>query len=259
MNRSMPSGKVKIISTLPFITDKSEDSRAKRRMNRTSQEMLKHAFSEQEKRNISLPGFYLPRVVKMRSAELVQHTMHAVYLLLFPGRPLVTLTEGPFNVIHQLSHLYATPEKCGLLFPCCMWVNVEAQGGSLSEAVPNPWLGLQIRAQPLSGPAWSLPYPARVLSLILTSGSPRRSGGIGRRAFETEHCANTCVYWPASPPWQAEASSVCDIGKPQQGNPCTIKSNWIRDSGWGLKILAALISLEKLGDRANCWNAHSPQ
>ena len=138
MNRSMPSGKVKIISTLPFITDKSEDSRAKRRMNRTSQEMLKHAFSEQEKRNISLPGFYLPRVVKMRSAELVQHTMHAVYLLLFPGRHLVTLMEGPFNVIHQLSHLYATPEKCGLLFPCCMWVNVEAQGGSLSEAVPNP-------------------------------------------------------------------------------------------------------------------------
>lgn len=99
--------------------------------------MLKHAFSEQEKRNSFLRGFYLPRMVKMRSAELVQHTMHAVYQLPSPGRPLITLMEGPLNVIHQLSHLYTTPEKYGLLFPCCMWVNIEAQGGSLSEVVQN--------------------------------------------------------------------------------------------------------------------------
>ena len=107
-------------------------------MNRTPQEMLKRAFLEQEKRNIFLRGFYLPRMVKMRSAELVQHAIHAVYLLLFPGRPLMTLMEGPLNVIHQLSHLNTTPEKHRVLFPCCMWVNVEAQGGSLSEVVQNP-------------------------------------------------------------------------------------------------------------------------
>lgn len=50
----------------------------------------------------------------------------------------MTLMEGPLNVIHQLSHLNTTPEKHGVLFPCCMWVNVEAQGGSLSEVVQNP-------------------------------------------------------------------------------------------------------------------------
>lgn len=68
--------------------------------------MLKHAF-QARKKNSFLRGFYLPRMVKMRSAELVQHTMHAVYQLPSPGRPLITLMEA-LNVVHQLSHLYTT-------------------------------------------------------------------------------------------------------------------------------------------------------
>ena len=78
-------------------------------------------FRPREKKHLS-SQFCLPRVVKMRSAELVQHTMHAIYLLLFPDGPLITLTEGLLNIIHQLSHPYPNSEKCGLLFPCSMWM-----------------------------------------------------------------------------------------------------------------------------------------
>lgn len=39
-----------------------------------------------------------------------------------PDGPLITLTEGLLSIIHQLSHPHPSSEKCGLLFPCSMWM-----------------------------------------------------------------------------------------------------------------------------------------
>lgn len=55
-------------------------------------------------------------MVKM-SVELVQHPMHAVYLLLFLGRPLITLVEGSLSAIYQLLLPYTNPEKRASVSP----------------------------------------------------------------------------------------------------------------------------------------------
>lgn len=51
------------------------------------------------------------------SVELVQHPMHAVYLLLFLGRPLITLVEGSLSAIYQLLLPYTNPEKRASVSP----------------------------------------------------------------------------------------------------------------------------------------------
>lgn len=98
--------------------------------------MLWDICSDQKRRNLFLllTQFFFDQTGETEVSRPIQHPVHAIYLLLFPGGLLITPTELSFSAIHHLRHLYTNLERCGLLCPCYMWINGR-RAGDVAEVV----------------------------------------------------------------------------------------------------------------------------
>lgn len=143
-----------------------------------------------------------------------------------------TSNEHSLSATHQLLHPYIIPKKYGL-FPCYMWINGGpgrrlgwcCTTGLWSHDVNQSWEYLWDRKRlplfspcPVSGPySWA---------------SMQKRQHVEKSLWDWMLCQHVYTDWLPSPQG-GEASSVCDIGKPQQGNPWNYKSKlnqgfWLR-------------------------------